>query len=45
MHVLAEGIETAEQQQFLRVAGVHSYQGFLFSRPQDAATISQRLAA
>jgi EAL domain-containing protein (putative c-di-GMP-specific phosphodiesterase class I) len=45
MHVTAEGIETLEQQQFLRVAGVHSFQGFRFSRPVDAAAITGRLAA
>lgn len=45
MHVTAEGIETAEQQQFLRIAGVHSFQGFRFSRPVEAVAISERLAA
>jgi EAL domain-containing protein (putative c-di-GMP-specific phosphodiesterase class I) len=45
MHVTAEGIETAEQQQFLRIAGVHSFQGFRFSRPIEAVAISERLAA
>ena len=29
---------------FLRVAGVHSFQGYLFSRPVDAKVISARLA-
>lgn len=45
MHVTAEGIETAEQEQFLRIAGVHSFQGFRFCRPIEAAEISKRLAA
>jgi len=45
MHVTAEGIETAEQQQFLRVAGAHSFQGFRFCRPIEAHEISERLAA
>lgn len=45
MHVTAEGIETAEQQQFLRVAGVHSFQGFRFSHPLAADAVSERLAA
>lgn len=44
MHVTAEGVETAEQQQFLRVAGVHSFQGFRFSRPVAPETISEMLA-
>jgi EAL domain-containing protein (putative c-di-GMP-specific phosphodiesterase class I) len=45
MHITGEGIETAEQQQFLRVAGVHSFQGFRFSRPVEASEISSMLAA
>ncbi len=45
MHVTAEGVETAEQQQFLRVAGVHSFQGFRFSRPVSAEAISQMVDA
>lgn len=44
MHVTAEGVETAEQQLFLRVAGVHSFQGFRFSRPTSPAKISEWLA-
>lgn len=45
MHVTAEGIETAEQQHFLKVAGAHSFQGFRFSRPLEAVQISDRLTA
>lgn len=45
MHVTAEGVETAEQHKFLRVAGVHSLQGYRFSRPVDAETITARLYA
>ncbi|QGM96099.1 EAL domain-containing protein [Methylocystis parvus] len=45
MHVTAEGVETAEQQQFLKVAGVHSFQGFRFCVPVAAVEISERLAA
>ena len=33
MKVTAEGVETAEQQLFLRAAGVHSMQGYRFGRP------------
>jgi diguanylate cyclase (GGDEF)-like protein len=42
--VTAEGVETAEQQIFLRAAGVHTLQGFRFGRPMPAAEISRRLA-
>jgi predicted signal transduction protein with EAL and GGDEF domain len=44
MKVTAEGVETAEQQLFLRAAGVHAMQGFRFGKSVSAATISVRLA-
>ncbi len=44
MDVTAEGVETAEQHLFLRAAGVHSMQGFLFGRSQAAEQITARLA-
>ena len=37
MKVTAEGVETADQQLFLRAAGVHSMQGFRFGRPVTVA--------
>ena len=43
MKVTAEGVETAEQQLFLRAAGVHSMQGFRFGRPSPAEAITERL--
>ena len=43
MKVTAEGVETAEQQLFLRAAGVHSMQGYRFGRPAPAEAITQRL--
>ena len=43
MKVTAEGVETADQQLFLRAAGVHSMQGYRFGRPVSIAEISARL--
>ena len=39
MNVLAEGVETMEQVEFLRSAQCHQAQGFLFSRPITAADV------
>jgi diguanylate cyclase (GGDEF)-like protein/PAS domain S-box-containing protein len=33
MNVIAEGVETESQRQFLEAHGCHEYQGYLFSRP------------
>ena len=43
MKVTAEGVETAEQQLFLRAAGVHSLQGYRFGKPAPAEVIAARL--
>jgi diguanylate cyclase (GGDEF)-like protein len=43
MKVTAEGVETAEQQLFLRAAGVHSMQGFRFGKPAPADVITARI--
>lgn len=45
MQVLAEGVETAEQLEFLRQHGCNFYQGYLCSRPVSAADFAQLLQA
>ena len=43
MKVTAEGVETADQQLFLRAAGVHFMQGYRFGQAVPAAEITERL--
>jgi EAL domain-containing protein (putative c-di-GMP-specific phosphodiesterase class I) len=43
VEVVAEGIETQEQYALLRELGCRFGQGFLFSRPVTAETISEML--
>ena len=43
MKVTAEGVETADQQLFLRAAGVHCMQGYRFGKAVPAAEITERL--
>jgi EAL domain-containing protein (putative c-di-GMP-specific phosphodiesterase class I) len=43
MDVVAEGIETCEQYALLRQLGCRFGQGFLFSRPVPAKTVSALL--
>lgn len=43
--VVAEGVETAEQDAILKDFDCHEFQGFLFSRPVSAEKISRLLGA
>jgi EAL domain-containing protein (putative c-di-GMP-specific phosphodiesterase class I)/DNA-binding response OmpR family regulator len=41
--VVAEGVDTVEQQHFLSAAGVHLLQGYLFAKPMPADRLSEWL--
>ena len=43
MKVIAEGVETERQREFLKVAGVHALQGYLFAKPEPIAALRARL--
>ncbi|MFA5516451.1 MAG: EAL domain-containing protein [Desulfuromonadales bacterium] len=43
LKVIAEGVETEVQRNFLRERGCHFMQGFWYSKPLDAATFSEFL--
>lgn len=43
LHITAEGVETAEQRDFLAFTDVDSMQGYHFSRPVDAKAFEQLL--
>ncbi|MDP2824880.1 MAG: EAL domain-containing protein [Sulfuritalea sp.] len=40
--VIAEGVETEAQREFLALLGCHAYQGYLFGRPGTAAALQDR---
>jgi diguanylate cyclase (GGDEF)-like protein/PAS domain S-box-containing protein len=44
LQVVAEGVETAQQLEILRAMDCDEYQGFLFSRPVDAAAVARMFA-
>jgi EAL domain-containing protein (putative c-di-GMP-specific phosphodiesterase class I) len=41
LEVIAEGIETAEQRDFLASSGCHCYQGYYFSRPRPLESFEE----
>ncbi len=43
MKVVAEGVETEAQHKFLKLAGVHGLQGYLFARPEPIEAVRERL--
>ena len=43
MKVVCEGVETAEQASFLRIAGAHLLQGYHFHKPQAADDLVRTL--
>jgi len=45
MKVVAEGVETEAQRNFLKIAGVHAMQGFLLAKPEPIEALAARLAA
>jgi diguanylate cyclase (GGDEF)-like protein len=45
LRVLAEGVETSDQLDFLRLHGCNEYQGYLFSRPCAVDAMTAMLAA
>jgi cyclic di-GMP phosphodiesterase Gmr len=44
LQVIAEGIETTEEETFIMASGVDARQGFLYARPMPADALEQWLA-
>ena len=45
LHIVAEGVETEAEREILTVCGCHEFQGYLFSRPMQAAALGDYLRA
>ncbi len=45
LHVIAEGVETLEQREFLALHGCHAFQGYLFGRPVPLAVFEHAAGA
>jgi EAL domain-containing protein (putative c-di-GMP-specific phosphodiesterase class I) len=44
LHVIAEGVETAEQFSFLETNNCHAGQGYYMFKPLEAAAVAELLA-
>jgi EAL domain-containing protein (putative c-di-GMP-specific phosphodiesterase class I) len=45
LRVVAEGVETREEEEYLRAFGCDRAQGYLYAKPQPAEEITALLAA
>jgi EAL domain-containing protein (putative c-di-GMP-specific phosphodiesterase class I) len=43
LNVIAEGVETKEQQEFLDLRGCHAFQGYFFGKPMPLDQFEHRL--
>lgn len=45
LELIAEGVETAEEQKFLEIRGCNKYQGYYFSKPLPVPQMTEKLLA